>query len=165
MSKHGVCRVMIHNQGGVSLLETMIGLFTLLMIVSLFPSIFLNFINSSPNVNEFSYEEYVLFTNQFQMEFKKSDMYWISERNNKIFFERPEDGYVVHFEQYQDKIRRQVRGLGHDVFMQNVSNFKVIEREYGIDINVITDNGVLQKSIVHPGSFHENIIRLEEGER
>lgn len=163
MNNRGVYLNIVNNQQGFSLLDTLIGLFTLLVVVSLFSSVFTSWTMASPEVNEFSYEEYILFINQLQMEFKHSNQYWVNEQNNTLYLLHPENDDIIHFEKYQDKVRRQVRGLGHEVFLQHITNFRVFERPYGIEVEVTTgDRKKLTRGIVHPISFHQNLFLIGE---
>ncbi|WP_280768419.1 competence type IV pilus minor pilin ComGF [Salipaludibacillus daqingensis] len=159
MSSRGVYRIIIKDERGLSLLETLIGLFILLTVVFFFPSVFISLTNASPDVNEFAYEEYILFINQLQMEYKRSDNYFVNDRHNKLYLVKEDDlNNIVHFEQYQDKIRRQVNGVGHEVFMQQIKGFKVYERSYGLDVEVKMDQGKLTRSIIHPKKYKENYL-------
>lgn len=162
VNNRGVYQVSVINQQGVSLLETLIGLFSLLVIVSLFSSVFTYWTAASPEINEFSYEEYILFIQQLQMEFKQSDQYWVNDQNNKLYMLRQENDDIVHFEKYQDKVRRQVRGVGHEVFIQQINNFRVYERAYGVEIEITTENGKLNRGIIHPLTFQQNLVPIGE---
>ncbi|WP_158282144.1 ComGF family competence protein [Salipaludibacillus keqinensis] len=155
MTNPGVYPVTILNQKGMSLLEVLVGFSTLLIIVTIFPPMLLHWTYSSPDMDQFTYEEYSLFLMQLQTEFRKSDDYWVSEKNDKLYMVRSDDEYLVHFEHYQDKIRRQVRGVGHEVFMQRVTNFRVYERSYGIEIELTYPKGTLNWSIHHPSTSTE----------
>lgn len=152
MNKHYAAQQTLHSSKGYTLLETLISLAIFLIIVSMFVSVMHYRYSFNPEVNSFAYEEYVLFLRHLQTEFRNSEAYWVDDRERKLYFVRKTDGYTVHYEQYEDKIRRQVRGRGHEVMMQRVTGFRVYDMPYGVDVEVYTRNGSWRKPFVHPSS-------------
>ncbi|SER49897.1 competence type IV pilus minor pilin ComGF [Salipaludibacillus aurantiacus] len=148
MLKHTVSRYICRNEQGVTLLELMIGIVIFLYMTSVFSFMFHYWTVAGGKYNDFSYEELLLFVNHLQMEFNGTELYWTDKQ--KLYLLKPEDQSIVHYEHYNDKVRRQVGGRGHEVFLQRVETFQVYEKPYGIDIVVSSNKQTWEKSLIHP---------------
>lgn len=105
----------------------------------------------------------MLFFVQLQSEFRKSGTYWTNAQGTVLFFDRPEDGSIIRYELYQDKIRRRVNGTGHEVFLQKTGAFRVEEDDYGIILAVTSlDGNVFERTVIHPGEFLGRSDQQEE---
>lgn len=162
MSKYGVSQLHLTNKNGFTLIGTLISFSIFLIVVSLFPHIIGLWANTTPDRNAFSYEEFVIFTGQMQVDFRKSQSFSLNNQGNKIYFDRPEDLFIVHYEQYEDKIRRQVRGLGHEVFLQRISSIHLQEMSYGVLIEVETEGNTYRRVLTHPSSYVPMLSYHEE---
>jgi competence protein ComGF len=154
----------IKNEKGFSLIEAMIGLFIFVVVVTLYSTIAYYWMFATHEVNTFSYEEYVLFVNHLQAEFRESDTYWVDENEERLFIIRPLDNQIVHYEKYKNTVRRQVRGMGHEVFLQRVTDFRVVETAYGIKVEVAHNNITWQKNLIHPATELTSSDLIKEGE-
>ncbi|WP_183040888.1 competence type IV pilus minor pilin ComGF [Salipaludibacillus neizhouensis] len=163
MSKIGVFQRQIRNKSGFTLIGTLISLSIFLLIVSLVPPISGLWADTIPDQNSFSYEEFVIFTTQLQVDFRKSTVFSLNNQSNKIYFDRPEDQNIVHYEQYQDKIRRQVSEGGHEVFLQRINSFHVQEIPYGVVIEIEANENTYKKVLTHPSTYIP-MVTYEEGE-
>lgn len=114
--------------------------------------------------NTFYYEEFVIFAGQLQADFRKSQQYWTNDRQDRLYFDRPSDMYIVHYELYQNKIRRQVRGLGHEVFLQEVSSFHVEETTYGVLLEVTANDLSYKRVLTHPPSYIPTVVARKKGD-
>ncbi|WP_199880628.1 competence type IV pilus minor pilin ComGF [Bacillus massiliglaciei] len=59
-------------------------------------------------------------------------------------------GNLITIEQYQDKIRRQVNGTGHEVFLQEIAAFHVEEEGKGLAVSVKDKGGHLYERKIYP---------------
>jgi competence protein ComGF len=153
--------LIIKNKKGFSLIEAMISLFIFVVVVTLYSTIAHYWMLASHQVNTFSYEEFVFFTNHLQAEFRESEVYWVDENEEKLYIVRPLDNQIVHYEKYKNTVRRQVRGMGHEVFLQRVTDFRVVETAYGIKIEVAHKNTIWQKNLFHLPKYLTSSDRKE----
>ncbi|WP_461180551.1 competence type IV pilus minor pilin ComGF [Virgibacillus kimchii] len=59
------------------------------------------------------------------------------------------NGDTASIEQYEDLIRRQLNGTGHEVYLRDVAHMQLVELDYGFQINITTLEGDMhEKSIV-----------------
>jgi competence protein ComGF len=140
----------LKSEKGFSIIEAMIGLFIFIVVVTLYSTIAHYWMLATHQVNTFSYEEFVFFTNHLQAELRESETYWVDEKEEKLFIVRPLDNQIVHYEKYRHTVRRQVRGRGHEVFLQRVTDFRVVETAYGIKLEVKHKNTRWEKILINP---------------
>lgn len=60
--------------------------------------------------------------------------------NNKIYFIL-NDRETASIEQYNTIIRRQVLGKGHEIYLREIDDFRVISEEFGYQVNITMTNG------------------------
>ncbi|WP_188453664.1 ComGF family competence protein [Virgibacillus oceani] len=59
------------------------------------------------------------------------------------------DGTVVSFEQYNNTVRRQVDGQGHEIYLRNVKQFELKPLPFGIHLTITSIQGeIYEKSII-----------------
>lgn len=60
--------------------------------------------------------------------------------NNQLFFTLS-TGETAQFHNYQDVIRRQVQGRGHEIYLRDVKSLMTTELPYGVHVQVTTLKG------------------------
>ncbi|WP_162986426.1 competence type IV pilus minor pilin ComGF [Virgibacillus sp. Bac332] len=66
---------------------------------------------------------------------------------NKLLLES--NGATVSFELYQELIRRQVNGLGHEIYVRGVKDFSLAPLSYGFQIIITSTEGdTFEKDII-----------------
>lgn len=103
------------SQKGYSLMEAFIALSVLLMLTSLIPLLFIPIQKHPPNPQ---LEETSLFFSMLGKEIREGKS--IEVNNNSLYITLT-NGNVLSFSRYHSLIRKQVNGLGHEVWVQNIS--------------------------------------------
>ncbi|MCM3716790.1 ComGF family competence protein [Fictibacillus phosphorivorans] len=102
------------SQKGYSLMEAFIALTVLLMLSSLIPLLFVP-IQKKPSVPQM--EETSLFFSMLGKEIREGKFFDV---NNHSLFITLSNGDVAEFSKYHSLVRKQVNGLGHEVWVQNI---------------------------------------------
>jgi competence protein ComGF len=103
------------SQKGYSLMEAFIALTVLLMLSSLIPLLFIPIQKQPPNPQ---LEETSLFFSMLGKEIREGKSI---EVNSNSLYVTLTNGNVLSFSRYHSLIRKQVNGLGHEVWVQNIS--------------------------------------------
>jgi competence protein ComGF len=103
------------SQKGYSLMEAFIALTVLLMLSSLIPLLFIPIQKQPPNPQ---LEETSLFFSMLGKEIREGKSI---EVNNNSLYVTHTNGNILSFSRYYSLIRKQVNGLGHEVWVQNIS--------------------------------------------
>lgn len=103
------------SQKGYSLMEAFIALTVLLMLSSLIPLLFIPIQKQPPNPQ---LEETSLFFSMLGKEIREGKSV---EMNNNSLYVTLTNGNVLSFSRYHSLVRKQVNGLGHEVWVQNIS--------------------------------------------
>lgn len=103
------------SQKGYTLMEAFIALTVLLMLSSLIPLMFIP-IQKPPPITQL--EETSLFFSMLGKEIREGKSI---EVNNNSLSVTLSNGNVLNFSRYHSLIRKQVNGLGHEVWVQNIS--------------------------------------------
>lgn len=142
-------KLRIKNQDGFTLIESLLSLYILTFISSLFIMLLatLLFKTDDNAIHPFELENFVL---QMQSEFREANEWSVD--SNTIRMTTRYDEHVT-YTTYNNLIRRQVGGVGHEVLLQNVSAVRFEKLDNGIKL-IITDT---------LGETHiRNIYRLGE---
>jgi competence protein ComGF len=124
------------SQSGTTLIETIIALTVLLLLSSLLPLLFIP-IQKQPAISQL--EETSLFFSMLGKEIREGE---IIEVNNDSLFITHSDGNVISFSKYHSLIRKQVNGLGHEVWVQNISELVLeIQSDVLLTVKIIDDKG------------------------
>ncbi|WP_279326772.1 competence type IV pilus minor pilin ComGF [Bacillus litorisediminis] len=109
------------NSRGFTLIESLIA-FSILFLISNFILVLLHSIGSIDQRSQ-SYEEYefFMFFEEIQRELYHAEAVRIQE--GTLYIMTPER--TISYSQYHDIVRRRVNGLGHELVLQNVSDFEV----------------------------------------
>jgi competence protein ComGF len=102
------------SKNGHTLIEAIIVLAVLLMLSSLIPLLFIP-IQKQPPISQL--EETSLFFSMLGKEIREGKT--IEVYNNSLYITLS-NGNVLSFSKYHSLIRKQVNGLGHEVWMQNI---------------------------------------------
>lgn len=142
-------KLRIKNQDGFTLIESLLSLYILTFVSSLFIMLLatLLFKTDDNAIHPFELENFVI---QMQSEFREANE-WSVDSNTVRMTTRYEER--VTYTMYNKLIRRQVGGAGHEVVLQNVSAVHFEKLDNGIKL-IITDT---------LGEIHiRNIYRLGE---
>lgn len=72
-----------------------------------------------------------------------------TDDDNKMYFLLPTDE-VAHIEQYQNVIRRQVNGRGHEIYLRDIDSFTLQPISFGTQVTIVTKEGrEYEKKIAH----------------
>ena len=123
---------------GFTLVEVLVAFSFLLIIISLFPLM----IKSIPIIKNSNVDlrpfEIQIFFNQLSMEVREAKEISI---NGTTLVLVKSDGTQITVEKYQDKVRRRVNGVGHDLFLQRITSISYMSIPGGVQVNVEGSNG------------------------
>ncbi|MFE4812195.1 competence type IV pilus minor pilin ComGF [Peribacillus simplex] len=148
--------VMLRKNDGFTMIEMLFSLM-ILMTTSLFVLQLFSIIHTQMgSVDKLHPKEWEVFTMQLKQEIRSSKVQDVI--GNKLFLLSGEQ--LSSFEQYEDKVRRRVNGMGHEVILQNISEFRV-EKDGGVIVINITDKaGTAFSRRFHP--FIRNVTKVDE---
>lgn len=150
MKLHDVCRYTLNDRRGFTLIESMFGLLVVMMFSGLFLLLTQFTVNTHGLVERNGEEELALFMMELNDDFQRADDYWVDYENNTLHLLNGTDGKVSVFEQYEDKIRRQVNGMGHEVYMQYVDDFQIEKIPTGIFIKMDLNGTIHRRQVMNP---------------
>lgn len=110
----------IYNNEGHTIIEAMISLVVLLVLASVI-SLLIAPLQKQPTSTQF--EESGLFFSMLGKEVREGIA--IEVKNNGLYITQP-SGDVLSFTKYHSLIRKQVNGLGHEVWVQNIQGWRLI---------------------------------------
>lgn len=119
--KKHVCRWIIkqrafQNNSGFTLVEALIALTVFIACTASFPLLYDAVYKMRELTKTEENVEWELFAIQLRNELHMADNWQIS--GGKLYFTNGEE--LISINQYQDKLRRQIEGKGHEVMLQNV---------------------------------------------
>jgi competence protein ComGF len=117
------------SQKGHSLMEAFIALTVLLMLSSLIPLLFIPIQKQPPTPQ---LEETSIFFSMLGKEIREGKSI---EVNNNSLYVTLSNGNILSFSKYHSLIRKQVNGLGHEVWVQNISEM-VLEKHSDVLLSV-----------------------------
>ncbi|MBR7797798.1 MAG: competence type IV pilus minor pilin ComGF [Bacillota bacterium] len=130
-----------HKQSGFSFITTLI-MVTILVISLPFLSYLLKSISNQSDIHELSIQQ---FFQHLRNEVMQATDFRIVA--NKLLLES--NGATVSFELYQELIRRQVNGLGHEIYVRGVKDFSLAPLSYGFQIIITSTEGdTFEKDII-----------------
>ncbi|MFJ7510038.1 competence type IV pilus minor pilin ComGF [Peribacillus simplex] len=148
--------VMLRKNDGFTMIEMLFSLM-ILMTTSLFVLQLFSIINTQMgSVDKLHPKEWEVFTMQMKQEVRSSKVQDVME--NKLYLLTGEQ--LSSFEQYEDKVRRRVNGMGHEVILQNISKFRVEKDGSVIVINITDKAGTTFSRRFHP--FFRNVTKVDE---
>ncbi|MEP9407998.1 competence type IV pilus minor pilin ComGF [Peribacillus frigoritolerans] len=148
--------VMLRKNDGFTMIELLFSLL-ILMTTSLFVLQLFSIIHTQMrSVDKLHPKEWEVFTMQMKQEVRSSKAQDVM--GNKLYLLSGEQ--LSSLEQYEDKVRRRVDGMGHEVILQNISEFRVNKDGSVIVINITDKAGTTFSRRFHP--FFRNDTKLDE---
>ncbi|WP_258831427.1 competence type IV pilus minor pilin ComGF [Peribacillus frigoritolerans] len=148
--------VMLRQNDGFTMIELLFSLL-ILMTTSLFVLQLFSIIHTQMrSVDKLHPKEWEVFTMQMKQEVRSSKAQDVM--GNKLYLLSGEQ--LSSLEQYEDKVRRRVNGMGHEVILQNISEFRVNKDGSVIVINITDKAGTTFSRRFHP--FFRNDTKLDE---
>ncbi len=147
---------MLRQNDGFTMIELLFSLL-ILMTTSLFVLQLFSIIHTQMrSVDKLHPKEWEVFTLQMKQEVRSSKAQDVM--GNKLYLLSGEQ--LSSLEQYEDKVRRRVNGMGHEVILQNISEFRVNKDGSVIVINITDKAGTTFSRRFHP--FFRNDTKLDE---
>lgn len=109
---------MKRSENGFTLLEMLLSLMIFLLIMFLIPMLLKTVLVWTTTDKTFNEFEWQVFVQQTKMEIKESTELIVCD--DLLSFIK-NNGQVVTYEKYHDKMRRKVDGSGHEIILQNVN--------------------------------------------
>ncbi|MFA1711478.1 competence type IV pilus minor pilin ComGF [Peribacillus frigoritolerans] len=148
--------VMLRKNDGFTMIELLFSLL-ILMTTSLFVLQLFSIIHTQMrSVDKLHPKEWEVFTMQMKQEVRSSKAQDVM--GNKLYLLSGEQ--LSSLEQYEDKVRRRVNGMGHEVILQNISEFQVNKDGSVIVINITDKAGTTFSRRFHP--FFRNDTKVDE---
>ncbi|MBD8587747.1 competence type IV pilus minor pilin ComGF [Peribacillus castrilensis] len=148
--------VMLQKNDGFTMIELLFSLL-ILMTTSLFVLQLFSIIHTQMrSVDKLHPKEWEVFTMQMKQEVRSSKAQDVM--GNKLYLLSGEQ--LSSLEQYEDKVRRRVDGMGHEVILQNISEFRVDKDGSVIVINITDKAGTTFSRRFHP--FFRNDTKVDE---
>ncbi|ASK63203.1 hypothetical protein CFK37_14125 [Virgibacillus phasianinus] len=131
----------LFNQQGFTILSMLLAI-TILFITIPFLEYMTKSLSYTTNYTDLSYHQFFHF---FRDDLLRSTNYTIGDQ--AVYFHAI-DGTKVTYEKYQDIIRRQVDGTGHEVVINgNVKNAFFEKISYGVKVTITTKDGANYEKI------------------
>lgn len=147
---------MLQKNDGFTMIELLFSLL-ILMTTSLFVLQLFSIIHTQMrSVDKLHPKEWEVFTMQMKQEVRSSKSQDVM--GNKLYLLSGEQ--LSSLEQYEDKVRRRVDGMGHEVILQNISEFRVDKDGSVIVINITDKAGTTFSRRFHP--FFRNDTKVDE---
>ncbi|MGG1485610.1 competence type IV pilus minor pilin ComGF [Peribacillus castrilensis] len=148
--------VMLQKNDGFTMIELLFSLL-ILMTTSLFVLQLFSIIHTQMrSVDKLHPKEWEVFTMQMKQEVRSSKAQDVM--GNKLYLLSGEQ--LSSLEEYEDKVRRRVDGMGHEVILQNISEFRVDKDGSVIVINITDKAGTTFSRRFHP--FFRNDTKVDE---
>ncbi|GGM31627.1 competence protein ComGF [Paraliobacillus quinghaiensis] len=122
------------NENGFTLVSLLISVAIIGSTLTLIPTIF-RLIEYDSHTSEYSIRQFFHFLSD---ELHKNKYDYVE--NNTIHLTN-ESGKRITISYYPEVIRRQVNGVGHEIFVRNIETFHVKELSYGVHVSIITTSG------------------------
>ncbi|RID89408.1 hypothetical protein D1953_02260 [Peribacillus asahii] len=137
---------MLQKSNGFTMVEMLISLVVFMMISLFVLQIFLVMYPNLIMNKQLHHKEWEVFSIQLQKELRESKNQTV--KNNKLYLLT--NGSVASVELYQNIVRRQVEGLGHEILLQNVADFQVNQKGNQISVQVTDYSGKQYSRTFHP---------------
>jgi competence protein ComGF len=137
---------MLRKSNGFTMIEMLVSLVIFMMISIFVVQIFIVVHSNVTLKNQLQLKEWEIFSMQLQTELRNSKDQTVVDNKLHLLI----DGRIATFEKYQDMVRRQVDGLGHEVMLQQVANFQVKKEGDHIVVQVTDHEGNQFSRKFHP---------------
>lgn len=94
--------------------------------------------NTSEQPNDLRPFEWELFSEQVSYEIKQSSQFQVTSEG--LMYTNPQNQRVT-VSRYNDLIRRQIGGKGHEVLLQQVKSFNAVVEESGVTLSIVSAAG------------------------
>ncbi|WP_249594820.1 competence type IV pilus minor pilin ComGF [Peribacillus frigoritolerans] len=148
--------VMLRKNDGFTMIELLFSLLILMSTSLLVLQLFSIIHTQMRSVDKLHPKEWEVFTMQMKQEVRSSKTQDVM--GNKLYLLSGEQ--LSSLEQYEDKVRRRVDGMGHEVILQNISEFRVDKDGSVIVINITDKAGTTFSRRFHP--FFRNDTKIDE---
>lgn len=129
------------NEKGMSLVTTLLAVVIIVVALPLL-SFVLNKLTEPKLYEDIKFEQFFHFIRDDAL--RSNDVRAV--KNTLIFDVR--NGDTATLSMYKDNIRRQVGGVGHEIYLRDVKLFEVTQQTYSIDVKIkSTTGGVYAKTI------------------
>ena len=136
------CMDIYQNEEGFTFITYFLAL-SLIAITIPFFSYILNMLNEP---STYSTQTIHTFSHFSREEVIRAEHYEISNNQLSLFLH---DGSTATYHQYNNAIRRQVNGEGHEIYVMDVNDLRFIPLPYGFKMHITTKQGELhEKTIV-----------------
>ncbi|MFC0269979.1 competence type IV pilus minor pilin ComGF [Metabacillus herbersteinensis] len=127
-----------NNQAGYSFINLLLSLVIYFTIISSF-ALILHFVSTQTNYpDDLKPFEWDVFLIQLQRELSEASN--IETTTNELTFQNNQ-GETVTFHQYQDLLRRQVEGRGHEIVLLQVKESTFTKENTGVTLKVVSTAG------------------------
>jgi competence protein ComGF len=134
------------KDNGFTMIEMLFSLVIFMMISLLAVQIFSVMHTNLLKKNQINLKEWEMFSMQMQNEIRNSTDQSVVD--NKLYV--VVNGSLATIEYYQNMVRRQVEGRGHEIMLQNVSDFQVKQEGTYIVVQVTDAEGHQYNRKFHP---------------
>ncbi|MEI3611718.1 ComGF family competence protein [Pseudogracilibacillus sp. SO30301A] len=132
------------SENGATFLSILIT-FVIVMITLPLLVYLLTYVQPVKHNNELSVNQFFIF---LRNDVLTSEQVYTDD-DNKMYFLLPTDE-VAHIEQYQNVIRRQVNGRGHEIYLRDIDSFTLQPISFGTQVTIVTKEGrEYEKKIAH----------------
>lgn len=125
------------NESGFTLIEVLLALSILSVIVFYMGPIFQTVLNNQVSENALQAMEWEVFWMQMKKEIRVASKAEVVSGRLVL----TKDGETIYYEKYNSLLRRRVNSLGHEILLQNVSNYQVSVLPNSVRVTVTDLNG------------------------
>ncbi|MGM0874242.1 MAG: competence type IV pilus minor pilin ComGF [Bacillota bacterium] len=127
-----------NNEQGYTFLNLILSFFIYSIIISSLTIILHFLLSHSQHPNDLKPYEWELFVIQLHKEFKEANNVVVNKTEVTLLNKQ---GQLISINHYQNLIRRQVVGKGHEIFLLNVKSVTFQQEPSGVRISVVSEAG------------------------
>ncbi|HZH58331.1 MAG TPA: competence type IV pilus minor pilin ComGF [Metabacillus sp.] len=128
-----------HNERGYTILNLLLTFLIYIIIISSITIVFHFLVSHSKHPNDLKPYEWELFVIQLHREIKESSDITVNETNITFINKQ---GQNISINKYNNLIRRQVEGLGHEIMLLKVKDVSFQQRDSGLELSVVSEAGI-----------------------
>lgn len=149
-----IWQTMKMSKNGFTLIEMLLSFMIFLVIVFSLPLLLKVFDIWTIPKNDFSQLEWQIFTQQSKLEIRESAEIHVDDHQLRF---TKFTGEIVTYELYNNKLRRQVNGRGHEILLQNIKSVRFKPKNNGVMIICFDKDNRQYSSLV--ASLIEIVVR------
>ncbi|WP_338036898.1 competence type IV pilus minor pilin ComGF [Metabacillus litoralis] len=142
-----------HNEKGFTLLNLLYSFVIYALIISSLTMILTFLVTNSQYSKDLKPYEWELFIIQLHQEMKNSVNWTVN--NNELLFENKQ-GQLISISKYNQLIRRQVYGMGHEILLMKIGTLNFEQQQEGIKMTVSSQAG---KEYTHTFRSYKDLSR------